>query len=138
MESVRSRERPHPDLRRLARLLTVLLASCSVLHGGKHAGDDIPPPTEDLSLHVTNHNWSEVAIYAVNGSQRLRLGSVVTGAQVDLVVPRELVVVGEVRLLVHPIAGPRDYYSGPIPVHGGQEIDLRVENSLNQTSWSVY
>ncbi len=139
MESVRSRVRPGSDPRRLARVLALLLlAGCSVLRGGKHDGDDLPPPTEDLSLHVTNHNWSEVTIFAVNGSQRLRLGSVVTGAQADLIVPRDLVTTGEVRLLVHPIAGPRDYYSGPIPVHGGQEIDLRVENSLNQTSWSVY
>ena len=109
-----------------------------MLHGGKHEGDDLPPPTDDLSLHVTNHNWSEVAVYGVNGSQRLRLGSVVTGAEANFIIPRELVVTGEVRLLLHPIAASRDFLTGPIPVRGGQEIDLRVENSLNQTSWSVY
>ncbi len=131
------RVRPATGLGTVARvlpLLALVLSGCVLFARGKRV-DDVP---REVALHVSNHNSSSVVLYAVNGSLRVRLGTVVTASEADLAVPRNLLVAGTVGLQVHAIAAGRDYLTGPILVRTGQEIELRVENSLTQTSWSVY
>ncbi len=125
-----------------AALAAVLLvAGCSLLphhHKSNQPEDEAPEqPVQDVGLHVANHNWSDIVVFAVRGSSRMRLGDVATGMQADFVVPRNMVIGGSITVYLHPIGGPRDYSTGPILVSPGQEIDLRVENALNQTNWSV-
>ncbi len=115
-------------------IVVLLLSSCVLFARGKRA-DDGP---QAVALHVSNHNWSNVVLYAVHGGQRMRLGTVVTATEADLAVPRDLVIAGTVGFQVHAIGAGFDYATGPIRVRTGQQIDLRVENSLPQTSWSVY
>ncbi len=123
----------------LACTAALLVAGCSLLPHHKHDDQsaDEEQPAQDVGLHVANHNWSDIVVFAVRGSSRMRLGDVTTGAQADFVVPRNMVIGGSLTVLLHPIGGPRDFSTGPILVAPGQEIDLRVENSLVQTNWSV-
>ncbi len=115
-------------------LLALLLSGCVLFARGKRA-DEGP---RDVPVHVSNHNSANVVLYAVNGSLRVRLGTVTTASDAELAVPRNLVVAGTVGLQVHAIGAGRDYVTGPILVRMGQQIELSVENSLVQTSWSVY
>lgn len=120
-------------LARALPLLLLLLSGCILFARGKRG--DTP---EDVALHVTNHNWSTVVLFAVHGGMRVRLGDVTTGSEADMIIPRDLAITGAISLQVHAIGSGRDYATGPIQVRPGQEIELRVENSLVQTSWSVY
>ncbi len=121
-------------------LLPVLLAGCLFSHGKGQpeqplgTEDDQP---EDVGLHVANHHWSDMVIFAVHGSSRIRLGDLTTGSEADFVVPRSLMVGGQITIVAHPIAGARDFSTGPIMVAPGQQIDLRIENALAQSNWSV-
>ncbi len=119
---------------------SLLLAGCSLLpfHRDEKSPDDSgQQEMEDVALHVANHNWSDIVVFAVRGSTRMRLGDVSTGTQADFVVPRNLVLGGQLTVLLHPIGGPRDFSTGPILVSPGQQVDLRVENTITQTNWSV-
>lgn len=122
-------------------VLTVFLTACSLLPFHKRDKSEAPEDetelTQDIPLYVANNNWSNIVVFATNGSSRVRLGDVTTGNDVELIIPRNLVFSGQVTLVVHPIASTRDYSTGPILVQGGQAIQLRVENNLAQTSWSV-
>ncbi len=115
------------------------VAGCSLLphHKNDDQDQDEDQAAQDVGLHVDNHNWSDMVIFAVRGSSRLRLGDVATGTRADFVVPRNLVIGGSLTVLLHPIGGPRDFSTGPILVVPGQEINLRIENSIVQTNWSV-
>ncbi len=118
----------------------LLVAGCSLLphhHDQEPAEDTEDQQAQDVALHVANHNWSDIVVFAVRGSSRQRLGDVATGMQVDFIVPRNMVIGGSLTVLLHPIGGPRDFSTGPILVAPGQEVDLRVENILVQTNWSV-
>jgi len=121
---------------------TLLVAGCSLLpfHHDEKAPDEAEADDQemqDVALHVANHNWSDIVVFAVRGSSRIRLGDVSTGSQVDFVVPRNMVIGGQLTVLLHPIGGPRDFSTGPILVSPGQEVDLRIENAITQTNWSV-
>ncbi len=123
-----------------AVLLVALLAGCSLLP--HHRDEQQPDPladeaSEDVGLHVANHNWADVVVFAVRGTTRVRLGDVNTGNEADFVLPKSFVLGGQVTVILHPIGGPRDFSTGPIMVSPGQQIDMRVENSLAQTNWSV-
>ena len=117
----------------------LLVAGCFLPHHhGPQAADDADDTqSEDVALHVANHNWSDVVVFAVRGSSRARLGDVTSGARADFIVPRNLVIGGQLTVVLHPIGGPRDFSTGPILVSPGQEVDLRVENAITQTNWSV-
>lgn len=128
-------------LRLTAILLGTLLAGCSLVR--HHHDEPEPDPladdqlNQDVSLHVSNHNWSDVVVFAVRGTSRVRLGDVTTGSESDFILPRSLVVGGQVTVVLHPIGGSRDFSTGPIMISPGQQIDLRVENALAQTNWTV-
>ncbi len=117
----------------------LLAAGCSLLphHNKNDQSEEEDQQVQDVGLHVANHNWSDIVVFAVRGSSRMRLGDVTTGTQADFVVPRNMVIGGSLTVLLHPIGGPRDFSTGPILVAPGQEVDLRIENSLVQTNWSV-
>ena len=130
----------HAPARVASLAATLLLAGCSLLpfhRGEKSPEEGQDQEMQDVELHVANHNWSDIVVFAVRGSTRQRLGDVSTGAQADFVVPRNLIIGGQLTVLLHPIGGPRDFSTGPILVSPGQQVDLRVENSITQTNWSV-
>ena len=116
----------------------LLVAGCFLPHHRDSQADETDQgQAEDVALHVANHNWSDVVVFAVRGSSRARLGDVTSGAQADFIVPRNLVIGGQLTVMLHPIGGPRDFSTGPILVSPGQEVDLRIENAIAQTNWSV-
>ncbi len=91
-----------------------------------------PGPSPDQDGRVTHHDGP-----AVRGTARMRLGDVNTGDEADFVLPKNMVIGGQVTVVLHPIGGPRDFSTGPIMVSPGQQIDMRVENAITQTNWSI-
>ena len=132
------RIRAHTLIAALA--LALLTPGCSLLPG-HHQTDEQAPEDEDvpqdIGVHINNHNWSDIVVFAVRGTSRLRLGDVTAGNEADFVLPRNMTEGGQLTLVLHPIGGPRDFSTGPILVQPGQQIDVRVENAISQTNWTI-
>ena len=93
----------------------------------------------DAELVVQNSNWLDVHLYLVRdglarslgfmtgpGKQRFELPSLATTAGAD------------VRILVTPIGGLESYLSPSLVIHGGDVVDLAIENHLALSSVLIY
>jgi hypothetical protein len=90
-----------------------------------------PEPRVPVALRVTNSNWSDVRIYVIRGTMRLRLGTVTTNSTVDFTIPADFLSGAvSVTLVADPVAG-RASWTTPLPVAtAGDEFELVVENFL--------
>ena len=90
-------------------------------------------------VHVNNHNWQDVDVFAVRDGMKMRLGMVTSMSAGDFKLP-ETFLVGSpnVQLRIDPIGSNSGYLTQSILVSPGQTVDLRIENDLNLTSYSVY
>ena len=123
---------------KLARLLAIACCAGGVVTAGcaRHkpaAESTAPAPVAraPILLHVINSNWSDVRIYLVRGTMRMRLGTVSTNSTVDFTIPADyLSGASSVTLVADPVAG-RTPWSTPLPgVTEGDEFELVVENFL--------
>ncbi len=135
-------------MRRQAVVLSVTLAAAALAGGcatGRRAvaADDLTSvqaaPANTAVVHVDNHNWQDVDVFAVREGTRIRLGMVTSMAAGDFRLP-EAFLVGSpnVQLRIDPIGANSAYLTQSILVTPGQTVDLRIENNLNLTSYSVY
>src|SRR5216117_3562977 len=90
-----------------------------------------PEPRLPVALRVTNSNWSDVRIYVVRGTLRVRLGTVTTNSTVDFTIPADFLSgAGNVALVAAPVAG-RASWTTPLPeISAGDEFELVVEDVL--------
>lgn len=110
---------------------------------GACAGRGAPDPfeggreAEEITVEVYNGNYLDVVVFGMQDGMALRLGSVTGLASSTLSVPSQLVVIGQIRLLVDPVGSPEAYLSDPIMVNPGDVVVLRVASRVQQSSWSV-
>jgi hypothetical protein len=113
------------------------LASMS-LADGPHAGRSQAVEhavSQAAVVKVSNYNWQDVVVYAVAGAQRVRLGQVTSMNTVNFRLPTHMVTSTErVRLLVDPIGSTEGWQSEDLIVHGGDEVQFNVQNSLPMSS----
>ena len=126
---------------RVVAVLTSYLLLLACADGGRRIG---PPPAEEpepavapTTVEVANFNWSRVDVYAEVQGQTLRLGYVETGHTETFELPASTRAAFELELVVDPIASDAAYQTGPIPVLPGTVIQLRVENNLRLSSYSI-
>ncbi|MGH7572316.1 MAG: hypothetical protein ACREMK_10790 [Gemmatimonadota bacterium] len=113
-------------------LLALLLAAACASAEERRAA------TGPVSVEVTNYNYLDVNIYAVAGSQTIRLGTVTTNSEVTFEVPRGLPLSGGIRFLVDPIGSRGAYLSDDIVVSPGDIIELVVQSRLGLSSTVVF
>jgi hypothetical protein len=95
-------------------------------------------PESQTTLVVTNQNVSEMVIYALRGSMRTRLGSVAgMGTARFRVSDVSINGVGDLRIVADPVGSPRVYTTSVINVVPGARVELRLEESLQISSYSV-
>jgi FtsP/CotA-like multicopper oxidase with cupredoxin domain len=100
-----------------------------------YTGRSDAPPT----VRVTNHNWSNMTVYAVRGTTRFRLGMVTTmGTQVFKLPGALANGAGGVRLLADAIGGNEQFLAPPVQVSRGEEVKLELHNQLQISSVSVW
>jgi hypothetical protein len=123
------------DVRPVIALLLVVLLACS----SRQAADE-PAPSDDVevAVEIENHNWSDVVIFLVRGSQRFRLGVVSSLGTSAFSVPFRQVRGGASTLLAHPIGGARDVTSDQLHLQPGQMIHWTLEADLSRSSLGVY
>lgn len=131
-----------------AVVLSVALTAAGVAGGcatGRGAGtyDELtsaqPAPEHAATVRVENNNWQDVDVYAIRSGQKIRLGMVTSMTSTDFALPASLLTGSpNVQLYIHPIGTNGGYLSQSMLVAAGQTIDLRVENNINLTSYSVW
>jgi hypothetical protein len=100
----------------------VMLAAC----GGRSA-DVSPEPDAPARVQVQNQGFSDMVIYALNGAQRVRLGTVTGNSTRTFTIPRYLVGgAGPLRFLADPIGGNRTPVSEEMTVQPGDLVTLTI------------
>ena len=78
-------------------------------------------------VEVENQGFNDMVIYAVDGAQRVRLGSVTGHSSRTLTIPRHLVGGGAtIRFLADPIGGNRTPVSEEMVVQPGDIVSLTI------------
>jgi hypothetical protein len=95
------------------------------------------PSDQTVTIAVTNSNPSDVNVYAVQGGQRFRLGTVTTSQTQTFTAPVTVAVDGSLRLQVEPIGGPNGWITPSILVSPGQQVKLDVMPILRTSAYSV-
>lgn len=84
---------------------------------------------------VQNRGTLDVNIYAVRITERFNLGMVTTNSETTLYLPATLgPPFRDLRIFVEPIGTRATYESDPILAASGDQIEVRVVNTLEQTS----
>jgi predicted small lipoprotein YifL len=117
-------------MRRLLRtpLLLVLLlalAACSASRGPRYVSEE-----DRSTVRVENRSWSDVVIYAVRSSQRIRLGSVPGVSTRTFTIPQSLVGGGiPIRFQADPIGSRRAPVTQEFTVQPGEEVEMYIPPS---------
>jgi hypothetical protein len=102
---------------------------------GMYPGESDAPPR----VRVTNNNWSNMTVYAVRGTSRIRLGMVTSMATQVFRLPDAVAAgAGGVRLLADPIGGTEQFLTPAVQVSRGDEVKLEIHNQLQISSVSVW
>ena len=121
-----------------------LMVGCASTGGSSTAmmtssTEPMAPAAAETTLEVTNHNWSDVVVYALHHTTRVRLGMVTSMNTRQFKLPRVMQVsTSDVRLVAAPIGSSEDFVTGPIHVGPGQRVELQLENTLAISNWSVW
>ncbi|HEV7589479.1 MAG TPA: hypothetical protein VGO40_15300 [Longimicrobium sp.] len=139
-------------LKTLAAAVAVSLTLDACAAGGTATGaarlPDGPSPgrtTADAAavqpamLKVSNYNWMDVVVYAVQGGIRVRLGQVTSMSSASFRLPTRMVgnTVQSVRLMVDPIGSTEGWQTDGLSIHAGQQVQFNVQNSLSFSSVMV-
>jgi hypothetical protein len=102
------------------------------LPDGPSAGRSAAAPVQPTTLKVSNYNWMDVVVYAVQGNSRVRLGQVTSMSSANFRIPARMVAnaVERVRLMVDPIGSIEGWQTDAISVHPGERVEFNVQNSL--------
>jgi len=92
----------------------------------------------EITLEVENRNYLDVAIYAVQGGGRIRVGEVTGTSTKSFVIELNRVAVGgEVRFMADPIGSNRTWTTEPLHVYAGQTIELTIESDVRRSTLSI-
>lgn len=117
--------------------LALALAACAPAAHEQDLGFSPPGAARESTVVVQNGYWGELDIYAVTGSGRWRLGSVMTGKTAELRIPGALMGRPEIQLQADPV-GPIGAFTFPsIEIRPGVTVELLVANALPMSSYSV-
>ena len=94
------------------------------------------PAAEPAMVRVSNYNWMDVVVYAVQGNRRVRLGQVTTMGTTSFRLPPSMVTnaTQSVRLMVDPVGSTQGWQTEGISVQAGQQVQFNVQNALQLSS----
>lgn len=91
--------------------------------------------TDPATVKVTNYNWMDVVVYAVQGHSRVRLGQVTSMSNASFRLPARMVNGTEgVRLMVDPIGSIEGWQTEGLNLHPGEQVQFNVQNALSFSS----
>lgn len=129
----------------LKRFLAPLTLSALLAAGGCSTATNQAEPSaaaaeaERSTVLVENHNWSDMTVYLMRGSSRIRLGTVTSMSERRFKLPRAATTSGtDVRIMADPIGSSKGYVTGPITVTSGQDVIFNIENNLALSNYSIW
>ena len=127
-------------LRTMLLVMVIAVAtSCSAQRGAQQQEAFAPIPEQPVTLTVNNHNWLDVVIYVISGTERIRVIQVTAAGAGEVVVPpRALQHNGEIRLLVHAVGNPATFTSESIVAKPGSTVEWTIETELRRSSLAVW
>lgn len=118
---------------------TLALSMAACAPASTMAGSDPRPKVPPTTVEVQNHNWQDMVVYVVQGTQRIRLGMVTSMRTETFRVPRTAIgASGQIRLLADPIGSPRGYLSETLNVRAGQRVALEVGHNIGISFVSIW
>lgn len=119
----------------LAALVCILvLPSCALWKSSAEEEES----TAETVLTVENRHWSNVTVYVMRGSARVRMGTVTSMNTHRFVVPAVIVNnVVDIRLIADPV-GAEPYTSEPVTIGPGDHLEFRLTHNLVQSSVWVW
>lgn len=128
-------------MKQLKQHLMAMAAAALLATGCAHSGERPASNDNDAdrtTIRVSNNNWSDMTIYLVRQGTRQRLGTVTSQSVGIFRVPTYMVEsASDVRLVADPIGSTRTYSSSPILLGPGQQMEWRLENAINLSSFWV-
>lgn len=121
--------------------LALLCVAAACGHGRRAQGDDAQAPEpepEPAAVHVENRTWSDLTIYLLRSSSRIRLGFVTSMDTVTFTLRDEWVRGGPLRLVADPIGDLAEFASEPLSLRPGDWVEWRVENVRSQSGVGVW
>jgi hypothetical protein len=108
---------------RSSQILALLLITAC----GGRSRESSPDPETPAMLRVENKGFTDMIIYAVSGSQRVRLGMATGNSARSFTIPQYLIRgAGPLRFLADPIGGNRTPVSDEMTVHPGDIVTLTI------------
>ena len=129
---------PMGHLALVAALLGAALPACARKGEAADGEQSGPPPNAELAIEIENHNWSDVIIYLVRGTNVERLGMVGSVKTETFVIPFRRLGNGDARLRAYPIGGPAAFTSEGLYVQPGQMVKWTLENDLTRSFLGIY
>ncbi|HEU5260803.1 MAG TPA: hypothetical protein VFU41_05175 [Gemmatimonadales bacterium] len=126
---------------RVGTALAALLVVASACWRHRRAADTatLHPPSGEIALRVTNHNYLDVTVYIVHDGQRTRVGTVTGSSTQMFFFPiRLLGQGGEIQLFGDPIGSTDSARTEILVVRSGQYIEWTLETDLRRSSVGVY
>ena len=117
------------------------IVAVAITSGCSHKTDPAgaPAPVEEIPLQITNHNYLDIAIYAVHDGQFTRLGVAEGSAHTQMTLPARLLGAGrELRLFGDPIGSSDRAITEVIVVQPGQFVEWLLETGLERSTIGVY
>lgn len=136
MSAAHSRTGPQVFL--LAVAGTVVAGTAVAVAGACATAEERRATRGPVSVEVTNHNPLDVNVYAVSGSQTIRLGMVTTNGTSTFEVPVGLSPARGLRLLVDPIGARAGFLTDEVVPIPGDVVQLVIESNLSLSSTSVH
>jgi hypothetical protein len=127
-------------LRTMSLVIVVAIATSCSTHKAALQQDAFAPIADaPVTLSVTNHNWLDVVVYVVSGTERIRLITVTAAGAGEIPVPpRALQHNGEIRLMVHAVGNPTSFMSESIVAKPGSTVEWTIESELRRSSLAVW
>ncbi len=109
----------------VALLVLTLLPACSLLKD--KTDDGVSNPIEPAQITVHNPNVLDVNVYAYRGTERIRLGTIISGnSEVFTLDERIIINSPTIRFVADPIGSPRRILIEELTVFPGDQIELWV------------
>ena len=115
--------------------MVLLLAGSGLASGRETEVSGRASPAATVS--VTNHSGLDVDIFAVLGSSRVRLGTVVASRTASFQIPSENLGAGSLRIAAEAVGTRDPYLSQALTVADGDRIIVTIGARLAQSSTRV-
>lgn len=125
-----------PTLRILATALVIALPLSACGPGIDGPAESAPLAGDEVRVEVTNHNWSDMAVYVVRSGARHRLGMVTSMQTQTFELPSTVAssTAAKVRFEADPIGSTESYTTQPVQVWPGGTVEFSIENLITTSS----